>query len=138
MDSDDDIVLELRQVACQYGNQRVVDDLSFRVRRGTIACLLGPSGCGKTTALRAIAGLEPIVAGEIELRNRIVSAPSLTLPPEQRGIGMVFQDYALFPHLSVRDNIAFGLRRWSPTDRQARVNELLTLVDLAKLAERFP
>ena len=138
VDTDDDIVLELRQVACQYGSLRVVNDLSFRIRRGAIACLLGPSGCGKTTALRAIAGLEPIVGGEIHLRGRVVSAPGLTVPPEQRGIGMVFQDYALFPHLNVRDNIGFGLRRWSAAERQARVDELLGLVDLKGLAERFP
>lgn len=138
MNTDDDILLELRQVGCQYGNVRVVNDLSFRIRRGTLACLLGPSGCGKTTLLRAVAGLESITAGEILLRGQVVSTASYTLPPERRGIGMVFQDYALFPHLNVRDNITFGLRRQSATERQQRAEELLQLVDLQGLGDRYP
>jgi iron(III) transport system ATP-binding protein len=138
VDKDDDIVLELRQVSCQYGSQRVVQDLSFRIRRGTVACLLGPSGCGKTTVLRAIAGLEPITAGEILLRDRVVSTASMIISPEKRGIGMVFQDYALFPHLSVQDNITFGLRRWTAAERRQRAEELLALVALPELGDRFP
>lgn len=138
MNKDGDIVLELRQVECRYDSLRVVHELSFRIRHGALACLLGPSGCGKTTALRAIAGLESISAGEILLRGRVVSTASLTVPPEQRGIGMVFQDYALFPHLSVRDNIVFGLRRQSATQRRQRADELLALVDLQGLGNRFP
>jgi iron(III) transport system ATP-binding protein len=136
--TDDAILLELRQVACHYGSAPVVSDLSFRVRQGAIACLLGPSGCGKTTVLRAVAGLEPVTAGEIELRGRTVSTASTTVPPEQRGIGMVFQDYALFPHLTVRDNITFGLRRLSAGARRQRADELLALVDLSGLGERYP
>ncbi|NLO79901.1 MAG: ABC transporter ATP-binding protein [Xanthomonadaceae bacterium] len=138
MDSNDDILLELRQVSCHYGAVQVIHDLSFRIRRGTIACLLGPSGCGKTTLLRAVAGLEAISAGEILLRGQVVSTASYTLPPERRGIGMVFQDYALFPHLSVRDNIGFGLRRQSPAERRQRVDELLRLVDLEGMGDRYP
>jgi iron(III) transport system ATP-binding protein len=138
MTTDDDILLELHQVDCQYGGLRVVSELSFRVRRGGIACLLGPSGCGKTTVLRAIAGLEPVTAGEIQLRGQVVSTTHATAPPEQRGIGMVFQDYALFPHLTVHDNVGFGLRRWAASERRRRVDELLALVDLGSLGDRYP
>ncbi|MCZ7009941.1 ATP-binding cassette domain-containing protein, partial [Salmonella enterica] len=89
----------------------MIDDLSFSLARGSIGCLLGPSGCGKTTVLRAIAGFEPLRAGRIVLDGQLVSAPGLSVPPERRRVGMVFQDYALFPHLSVADNVAFGLHR---------------------------
>jgi iron(III) transport system ATP-binding protein len=136
--SDEAILLELREIECRYGTSRAVRDLSFRVRRGSIACLLGPSGCGKTTVLRAIAGFEPISAGEIELRGQVVSQPGLVVPPEQRRIGMVFQDYALFPHLSAQENVGFGLRSLSRQQRRARAEELLALVDLAGFGERFP
>src|SRR5690606_10068987 len=100
-----DLLLELRNIDCRYGDNRVVHELSFSIARGDVACLLGPSGCGKTTVLRTIAGFEPVSGGEILLRGRCVSRPGLTVPPEQRRIGMVFQDYALFPHLNVYDNI---------------------------------
>ena len=92
-----------------YGDQQVVRKLSFALERGRIGCLLGPSGCGKTTVLRCIAGFEPLQGGEIALSERVVSRPGLDIPPERRGIGMVFQDYALFPHLTVAKNVAFGL-----------------------------
>ena len=92
-----------------YGEQRVVRKLSFSLAPGSIGCLLGPSGCGKTTVLRCIAGFESVRGGEIALSGRVVSSPGRELPPEQRGIGMVFQDYALFPHLDVAKNVAFGL-----------------------------
>ena len=85
--------------------------MSFTLAPGRIGCLLGPSGCGKTTMLRCLAGFEPVEGGEIMLADRVVSKPGFQLPPEKRGIGMVFQDYALFPHLSVARNIGFGLTR---------------------------
>ena len=103
-------LLELKNISHAYGDHAVVSDLSCALEQGAIGCLLGPSGCGKTTVLRAIAGFERISRGEIHLNGRVVSSSGLHLPPEQRRIGMVFQDYALFPHLSVADNIAFGLR----------------------------
>jgi len=88
-----------------------VHGLSFSLARGEIGCLLGPSGCGKTTVLRAIAGFEPLQGGRIALGGREISRPGVTAPPETRQVGVVFQDYALFPHLSVAENIAFGLRK---------------------------
>src|SRR5688500_1325680 len=92
-----------------YGDHEVVRGLSFSLARGAIGCLLGPSGCGKTTVLRCIAGFEAVQEGEIRLAGRIVSGAGVMLPPEKRRVGMVFQDYALFPHLTVAANIAFGL-----------------------------
>ena len=110
-------LLELKEISHAYGRQVVVDALSFSLEQGAIGCLLGPSGCGKTTVPRAIAGLERVSRGEIRLNGVIVSTPALHLAAEQRKIGMVFQDYALFPHLSVADNIAFGLRDASGEER---------------------
>src|SRR5215203_4741722 len=110
--SHDDLMqnlLTVQTITCRYDTREVFRDLSFAVAAGSIACLLGPSGCGKTTALRAIAGFEPVVSGSIVLDNKILSTPGHTSPPEQRQVGMVFQDYALFPHLTVAANIAFGL-----------------------------
>src|SRR5512134_3047349 len=102
-------VLELRGISHAYGEQAVVKALSLSLQRGTIGCLLGPSGCGKTTVLRCIAGFERVAAGEIRLSGQVVASPSLHLQPEKRRVGMVFQDYAQFPHLSVAENVAFGL-----------------------------
>jgi len=131
-------VLEVRDIECRYDADAVVRGLSFILRPGTIACLLGPSGCGKTTVLRAIAGFEPVFAGEIRLRGELVSSVNTSVAPERRRIGMVFQDYALFPHLTVADNIAFGLRSGSKAERSARVHELLALTDLSEHAGRWP
>ena len=102
--------LAVDAVTLGYGRKTVVSQLSLQLPRGRIGCLLGPSGCGKTTVLRAIAGFEPVLAGQIELGGEVISRPGFTLAPEKRRIGMVFQDYALFPHLSVADNIAFGIQ----------------------------
>ena len=104
------LLLSLRGLACGYQNHPVVQQLNLHLNAGDIGCLLGPSGCGKTTTLRAIAGFEPLLEGEIELGGEVISRAGFTLAPEKRRIGMVFQDYALFPHLSVADNIAFGIR----------------------------
>ncbi|MCG8357425.1 MAG: ABC transporter ATP-binding protein, partial [Kiloniellales bacterium] len=101
-------------------------------------CLLGPSGCGKTTVLRIAAGLEPVQQGQVTLDGRVVADPRLAVPIEERGIGMVFQDYALFPHLSVADNVAFGLRRLSGEARRARVKEVLGQVGMADSAAAYP
>ena len=116
----------------------VLQQVSLRVETGTMVCLLGPSGCGKTTLLRLIAGFEEPDAGEIHLSKRLVSRPGLVVPPEQRHIGMVFQDYALFPHLTVGQNIQFGLGRWPAAWRRARRAEMLQLVGLEELAQRYP
>lgn len=119
-----------------------VNTVSFQLQQGEILGLLGPSGCGKTTLLRLIAGFESPTAGTITLSARTVSSPEQCLPPEQRNTGMVFQDYALFPHLSIADNIAFGLRHKSKgLSRQAihqRVKDTLELVGLSGLEKRYP
>ncbi|BAU58885.1 ferric iron ABC transporter [Halorhodospira halochloris] len=131
-------LLELNDMRCCYGNFVAVEQLSFALEQGSIACLLGPSGCGKTTALRTIAGFETIAKGEIRLQGRVISSPNYTLPPEKRRMGMVFQDYALFPHLNIYDNVTFGLRRMSRDERRKRADELLELVDLRNLGDRYP
>ncbi len=130
--------LDITDVAIAYGSAPVVRGLSLSLDKGAIGCLLGPSGCGKTSLLRAIAGFEPVTEGEIRLAGTIVSRPGETLAPEARNVGMVFQDFALFPHLSAFDNIAFGLRRWSAAERRERVGELLDLIGLAGAADAFP
>ncbi len=131
-------LLELRGVTQSYGDIIVLRELSLRLQRGTIACLLGASGCGKTSVLRSIAGFEPLGAGEISLNDRVVSRRGMRLPPEQRRVGMVFQDYALFPHLTVADNVGFGLHVSPKRDRAARVTELLITVGLADADAKFP
>jgi iron(III) transport system ATP-binding protein len=130
--------LELNGVVQRYGRHTVVDGVGFRLASGRIACLLGPSGCGKTTLLRCIAGFEEIAAGEIRLHGEIVSQAGHHLPPEKRRIGMVFQDYALFPHLSVEENVAFGLGRQPQQDAHLRVRQLLATVGLAGQGDKFP
>ncbi|RMN28960.1 ABC transporter ATP-binding protein [Pseudomonas coronafaciens pv. zizaniae] len=131
-----ELLLNLRDLACGYQNQRVVQDLNLHLNAGDIGCLLGSSGCGKTTTLRAIAGFEPIHSGEITLAGEVISRPGWTLAPEKRRIGMVFQDYALFPHLSVAENIAFGIRNHPRLDQV--IAELLELVNLGELGKRYP
>ena len=132
------LALEIDRLGVAYGGQTVLDGLSLALPRGEIACLLGPSGCGKTTVLRAIAGFARVGAGVIRVNGVEVSTPSHHTPPEQRGLGMVFQDYALFPHLDVAGNVAFGLSSLAPAERRARVQEMLDLVGLSELASRFP
>ncbi len=132
-----DFILELHGIECRYQTQSVVQDLSLRVRQGSLVCLLGPSGCGKTTVLRAIAGFVPLRRGEIRLRGKTVAKPNLCLPPERRHIGMVFQDYALFPHLTVMDNVIFGLRGRSHRERHRIGVEMLELVGLADRAKFY-
>jgi iron(III) transport system ATP-binding protein len=132
-------ILELRSVSCAYDPSKpAIHDISFSGREGEILCLLGPSGCGKTTILRAIAGLEPVRSGQIFLSGRLVSSSSETIPTEERRVGMVFQEYALFPHLRVADNIAFGLGHLSRAERKCRVQEMLRLTGLEGLDRRYP
>ena len=131
-------VLELVDVHQAYGKADVVHGMSLRLQRGEIGCLLGPSGCGKTTALRCIAGFEPTQSGEIRIDGEIVSGKGVMRPPEQRRIGMVFQDYALFPHLDVAANIAFGLRSASAADKKRRVDECIEAVGLTGLEHKYP
>ena len=128
------MLLEVEGLRHSYGDHEVVRGLAFSLRHGAIGCLLGPSGCGKTTVLRCIAGFEPVQEGVIRIAGRVVSAPGNTVAPERRRVGMVFQDYALFPHLDVAGNIGFGLRG----ERDARVRELAALVGLSGELDKYP
>ena len=131
--------LELENVSHRYDNGWAVRELSFAVDAGEIVCLLGPSGCGKTTALRLAAGLEPLQAGCVRVGGRLVAegGRARQTPPEARGVGFMFQDYALFPHLSVRENVAFGIPRGEPR-RDARVLGILDETGLGDIADRYP
>ncbi|MFT5575789.1 MAG: iron(III) transport system ATP-binding protein [Bermanella sp.] len=131
-------MLQVNQIQCQYDGESVVKDINFHVNEGDICCLLGPSGCGKTTVLRAIAGFQPVNTGEIRLGNTLLSKPGFALPPEQRKVGMVFQDYALFPHMTVRENICFGLRDSTVVQQKKFVHGLLELVRLQGAEDRYP
>ncbi|MBC9072073.1 ABC transporter ATP-binding protein [Thauera sp. CAU 1555] len=130
--------LQLTDIDLAFGAHRVVRKLGLSLEKGRIGCLLGPSGCGKTTVLRCIAGFERVAAGEIRLDGQVVSSRDQHLPPERRRIGMVFQDYALFPHLTVAENVGFGLRGAAPEARRARVDELLGIVGLADQGAKYP
>ena len=130
--------LELHDVTVRYGEFAAARNVSLTLDQGQIGCLLGPSGCGKTTLLRAIAGFEPIASGEIRLHGNLMASGKHSLQPEQRKVGMVFQDFALFPHLDVRRNIGFGLANLDRGERRQRVDELLQLVDLAGYADSWP
>lgn len=132
------MLLELEQVHLAYGDHPVLRGLTLHLTHGRIGCLLGPSGCGKTTVLRAIAGFESVDAGEVRIDNRVFSRRGRTVPPEKRDIRIVFQDYALFPHLDARDNVAFGLREGRRRERRARADEMLDAVGLAGLARALP
>lgn len=120
------------------GRTRVIENLGFSLARGEIGCLLGASGCGKTTALRSIAGFVVPDSGRVTIAGRDVAAPGVWVEPEQRGVGVVFQDYALFPHLNVNDNVAFGLRRSNATARRERTARMLALVGMGTFSDRFP
>lgn len=133
-----DKLLQLNHIRQSYGKQDVVYDLSLILIKGEIGCLLGASGCGKTTVLRCIAGFESISSGEIWLNGICVSSTDFSVPPEQRQVAMVFQDYALFPHLTVAENIEFGLHRLPKMKRKERVDELLHVVHLTRTAKHYP
>lgn len=131
-------VLEVVSLTHRYGGKPVLNGVGFVLAEGEIGCLLGPSGCGKTTVLRLIAGFEAPSSGEIRLAGRTVSRPGEVLPPEQRAIGMVFQDYALFPHLTTAQNVAFGLSHLDRAARQRRVREMLDIVGLTGCDKAYP
>ncbi len=132
--------LEVAQLEVRYAGtpKAAVHAVSVGLRAGDIGVLIGPSGCGKTTLLRAIAGLEPLSGGEIRLCGRVVSSAAMQVPAEQRRIGMVFQDYALFPHLDVGRNVAFGMAHLTRAERELRVREVLKLVGLDGSQTRYP
>jgi len=130
--------VSLNNLVLGYDDRPVVHQVSLSLASGELGCLLGPSGCGKSTLLRSIAGFTPVLSGDIQLDGQVVADHSTRVPPHQRGVGLVFQDVALFPHLSVFDNIRFGIEAWSAKDQEARVSELLELVGLQGMQRRFP
>ncbi len=132
------LLIEALRVAYRGTPAPVVEGLSLSLERGEIGCVVGSSGCGKTTLLRAIAGFIGVDAGTIEIDGLVVSGPHFTAAPEKRGIGLVFQDYALFPHLRVDENIGFGLRHLGAAERADRVREMVDLVGLSAQAAKFP
>lgn len=131
-------LLQITGLQHRYGEQVVIDNLTLQLADGEIGCLLGSSGCGKTTVLRCIAGFEQAQGGFISVAGEMLSAPGRHMAPERRRIGMVFQDYALFPHLDIAANIAFGLRGVSASESAARVEELLELIGLFGRGKRYP
>ncbi len=132
------IQLEVNNASIAYGDKEVVNRVSFNLQKGDIGSLLGPSGCGKTSLLRSIAGFEPLSSGEIRLQGECVVKQGYMLPPEKRRVGMVFQDFALYPHLTVAKNVTFGLHALPKRQQQLRLVELLKLVDLEHVAEHYP
>ncbi|MFU8834624.1 ABC transporter ATP-binding protein [Roseovarius autotrophicus] len=129
--------LEIRNLVRRYDGRAVVNDVSLKVMPGQVTCLLGPSGCGKSTTLRIIAGVEMQDSGEIHVDGKLICDTVFRVPPERRQIGLMFQDFALFPHLSVAENVAFGLRTSRP-EKRARVRELLERVHLLHHIDAFP
>jgi len=130
--------LDIENLDLSYGDYQVLNQISFSVSPGNIGCILGPSGCGKTTVLRAIAGFEAILSGRILIDQVEVSSSRYCLPPEKRDIGMIFQDFALFPHLSVADNIRFGLKSWNARKQAARIQELLAITGMLAYGQAYP
>ncbi len=137
LEAGNSVRLEIRNLERQFGGQRVVCGISLQLNAGQVTCLLGPSGCGKSTTLRIIAGVDVQDAGEVWMDGQMMAGPGVFVPPEKRGIGLMFQDFALFPHLSVADNVAFGLTG-SRTEKRIRVQELLDKVGLARFIDKFP
>lgn len=131
-------ILALKKISHAFDSTLVVKDVNLTVESGEVICLLGPSASGKTTILRIIAGLETLQQGKMIINNQTVVSRNHAIPPEQRGVGMVFQDYALFPHLSVFDNVRFGLNKLSKKERKIRTDEILDQVGLQGLGDRFP
>lgn len=132
------LAIKIDQLSVQYDQQKVLNNIDLSLEAGEILGLLGPSGCGKTTLLNTIAGFIHQASGAIEIAESLVIDKQHQVKPEHRHVGMIFQDYALFPHLKVRDNIAFGLKGLSASEKNAKVEHLLTLLHLPLLADRYP
>ncbi len=134
----DEAGLQVQGLGHRYGPRRVLEDVSLHLPRGEVHCLVGASGCGKSTTLRLVAGLEEVREGRVLIAGRLVAGPGVSLPPERRRVGLMFQDFALFPHLTVEENVAFGLRRRDRGGRAARVGALLARVAMSAHARAFP
>lgn len=132
------ISLDIEHVSQSFGSTLALDDVSLSVAAGETLCLLGQSGCGKTTMLRAVAGIERPELGTIKLGERVVTSPSRFVPPEARGVGLVFQDYALFPHLTIARNITFGLTKQTPGKAREIAQQALERVRLGRYADDYP
>ena len=132
--------LHLEAISHAFGDNQVLSGVSVNVAAGELVCLLGPSGCGKTTLLRLAAGLEPLQKGQIKINDVLVAdgTNSNQMPPEQRGAGLMFQDFALFPHLNVRDNITFGIDAKNKTRRAEWLDHALTSMGLVGYADAYP
>ena len=130
--------IEIRELSLSIDGRSILNNISFCLGEIDIACLLGPSGCGKTSLLRCIAGFEKPEIGEVLIKGVIISNPNHYIPVEQRNIGMVFQDYVLFPHMSVSENIIFGLKNLQPKRIKQRLDELIQLLDLGDQINKFP
>lgn len=133
------LFLDIANISAAYSDDKpVVDDVSFSLREGELGCLLGPSGCGKTTILSCISGFQELQQGQITLDGVVCSGDSNFLAPEKRGVGMVFQDHALFPHLNIFDNVKFGLRELSRPEQTQRANKMLELVGMINHRDKYP
>lgn len=129
--------LEVQNLIRAFDGQRVVDDVSFEVQPGEVACLLGPSGCGKSTTLRIIAGVDMQDSGRILVDGKLICDTQFRVPPERRAIGLMFQDFALFPHVPVSENVAFGLKGGYAANRE-RVGDLLERVQMTRHIDSYP
>jgi len=136
--SSEPVALQLHRVTRRYGKTVAVNNISLEVAQGEILVIVGPSGCGKTTLLRLVAGLDVQDEGSIRIQNRVVSGDGVFVPPEKRRVGLVFQDHALFPHMTIARNVAFGLHRLHKAEIKQRVYEMLDMVQLAHMANRYP
>jgi len=130
--------LGIKNLNCFYQENQILNALNLDLQENEIVCLLGESGCGKTTLLRAVSGLQDELSGQININNRVVYSDGIDMPPEKRKVGLIFQDYALFPHLNVFDNIAFSLMGLDKPEKKKRVEKMLALVQLSDFALRFP
>ena len=133
-------ILEIENIKKKYGKTQVLNGISLKVEEGEIISVLGPSGCGKSTLLRIIAGILPLDEGVVRIRGQEVSGAHHSLPPEKRGINMVFQDFALWPHMKVEDNITYGLKiqKIAKEECRRRVDEMVGLLHLDGLLNRYP
>src|SRR5437763_13396538 len=132
--------VELESLTKRFGEAAALDGLTLTIEHGTLVCLLGPSGCGKTTTLRLVAGFIDPDQGTIRVGGRTVSQPGRSLPPDRRRMSMIFQSYALWPHMTIAGNVEYGLklRRMDRAERERRVNSILDVAHLTELAERYP